>query len=278
MTKNELETIINQAWDKKEEINKDSDKKIIDAINQTVNDLDSGVSRVAEKIDGEWVTHQYLKKSIMLSFRIYDMESLSGPYSSWYDKSHLIKGKTANWTKEDHIKAGFRMVPNSPVRKGSFIGKNAVLMPCFINIGAYIDEGTMMDTFSRAGSCCQIGKNCHISAGSGVGGVLEPAQALPTIIEDNVFLGAMSEVVEGVIVGKGSVISMGMCIGQSTKIINRQTGDIIYGIIPPYSVVVPGSMPDKKNPNAPSLSCAVIIKQVDEKTRSKTSINDLLRE
>jgi 2,3,4,5-tetrahydropyridine-2-carboxylate N-succinyltransferase len=206
------------------------------------------------------------------------MEVLSGPYSSWYDKSHLIKGKTAGWTKADHINAGFRMVPNSPVRKGSFIGKNVVLMPCFINIGAYIDEGTMMDTFSRAGSCCQIGKNCHISAGSGVGGVLEPAQALPTIIEDNVFLGAMSEVVEGVIVGEGSVISMGMCIGQSTKIVNRQTGDIVYGKIPPYSVVVPGSLPDKKNPDAPSLSCAVIIKQVDEKTRSKTSINDLLRE
>jgi 2,3,4,5-tetrahydropyridine-2-carboxylate N-succinyltransferase len=214
----------------------------------------------------------------MLSFRIYDMEVLSGPYSSWYDKSHLIKGKTAGWTKEDHVKAGFRMVPNSPVRKGSFIGKNVVLMPCFINIGAHIDEGTMMDTFSRAGSCCQIGKNCHISAGSGVGGVLEPAQALPTIIEDNVFLGAMSEVVEGVIVGEGSVISMGVCIGQSTKIVNRQTGNIIYGKIPPYSVIVPGSMPDKKNPNAPLLSCAVIIKQVDEKTRSKTSINDLLRE
>ena len=170
------------------------------------------------------------------------------------------------------------MVPNSPVRKGSFVGKNVVLMPCFINIGAYIDEGTMMDTFSRAGSCCQIGKNCHISAGSGVGGVLEPAQALPTIIEDNVFLGAMSEVVEGVIVGEGAVISMGMCIGQSTKIINRHTSEVIYGKIPPYSVVVPGSMPDKKNPNAPSLSCAVIIKQVDEKTRNKTSINDLLRE
>ena len=278
MIKNELETIINQAWDKREEINKDSDKKIIDAINQTVNDLDSGASRVAEKIDGSWITHQYLKKAIMLSFRIYEMETLSGPYSSWYDKSHLIKGKTAGWTKEDHIKAGFRMVPNSPVRKGSFVGKNVVLMPCFINIGAYIDEGTMMDTFSRAGSCCQIGKNCHISAGSGVGGVLEPAQALPTIIEDNVFLGAMSEVVEGVIVGEGSVISMGMCIGQSTKIVNRQTGDVIYGKIPPYSVVVPGTMPDKKNPNSPSLSCAVIIKQVDEKTRSKTSINDLLRE
>ena len=278
MNKNELEKIISQAWEKKEEVNKNSDKNIIDAINQAINDLDSGVARVAEKVDGKWITHQYLKKAIMLSFRIYDMESLSGPYSSWYDKSHLVKGKTAGWTKEDHVKAGFRMVPNSPVRKGSFIGKNAVLMPCFINIGAYIDEGTMMDTFSRAGSCCQIGKNCHISAGSGVGGVLEPAQALPTIIEDNVFLGAMSEVVEGVVVGEGSVISMGMCIGQSTKIVNRQTGDVIYGKIPPYSVVVPGSMPDKKNPNAPSLSCAVIIKQVDEKTRSKTSINDLLRE
>ena len=278
MNKNELETIINQAWEKKEEINKNSDKGIINAINQTINNLDSGTARVAEKIDGSWVTHQYLKKAIMLSFKIYEMEILSGPYSSWYDKSHLIKGKTAGWTKEDHVKAGFRMVPNSPVRKGSFVGKNVVLMPCFINIGAYIDEGTMMDTFSRAGSCCQIGKNCHISAGSGVGGVLEPAQALPTIIEDNVFLGAMSEVVEGVVIGEGSVISMGMCIGQSTKIVNRQSGDIIYGKIPPYSVVVPGSMPDKKNPNAPSLSCAIIIKQVDEKTRSKTSINDLLRE
>ena len=278
MNNKEVEKIIEEAWNKKEQINKNSDQKIIDAINQLIKDLDSGKVRVAEKISGEWVTHQYLKKAIMLSFRIYEMESLSGPYSSWYDKSHLVKGKTAGWTKEDHVKAGFRMVPNSPVRKGSFIGKNAVLMPCFINIGAYIDEGTMMDTFSRAGSCCQIGKNCHISAGSGVGGVLEPAQALPTIIEDNVFLGAMSEVVEGVIVGQGSVISMGMCIGQSTKIVNRQTGDIVYGVIPPYSVVVPGSMPDKKNPNAPLLSCAVIIKQVDEKTRSKTSINDLLRE
>jgi 2,3,4,5-tetrahydropyridine-2,6-dicarboxylate N-succinyltransferase len=278
MNNKEIEKIIEEAWGKKDQINKKSDQKIIDAINQSIDDLDSGKVRVAEKIDGNWITHQYLKKAIMLSFRIYDMESLSGPYSSWYDKSHLLKGKTAGWTKEDHVKAGFRMVPNSPVRKGSFIGKNVVLMPCFINIGTYIDEGTMMDTFSRAGSCCQIGKNCHISAGSGVGGVLEPAQALPTIIEDNVFLGAMSEVVEGVIVGEGSVISMGMFIGQSTKIVNRQTGDITYGKIPPYSVVVPGSLPDKKNPNAPSLNCAVVIKQVDEKTRSKTSINDLLRD
>ncbi len=278
MNNKEIEKIIEEAWGKKDQINKKSDQKIINAINQSIDDLDSGKVRVAEKIDGNWITHQYLKKAIMLSFRIYDMESLSGPYSSWYDKSHLLKGKTAGWTKEDHVKAGFRMVPNSPVRKGSFIGKNVVLMPCFINIGTYIDEGTMMDTFSRAGSCCQIGKNCHISAGSGVGGVLEPAQALPTVIEDNVFLGAMSEVVEGVIVGEGSVISMGMFIGQSTKIVNRQTGDITYGKIPPYSVVVPGSLPDKKNPNAPSLNCAVVIKQVDEKTRSKTSINDLLRD
>ncbi len=278
MNNKEIEKIIEEAWNKKEQINKNSDQKIIDAINESIKNLDSGKVRVAEKINGSWITHQYLKKAIMLSFRVYEMDTLSGPYSTWYDKSHLLKGKTAGWTKEDHIKAGFRMVPNSPVRKGSFIGKNVVLMPCFVNIGAYIDEGTMMDTFSRAGSCSQIGKNCHISAGSGIGGVLEPAQALPTIIEDNVFLGAMSEVVEGVIVGEGSVISMGMYIGQSTKIVNRHTGDMTYGKIPPYSVVVPGSLPDKKNPNAPSLNCAVIIKQVDEKTRSKTSINDLLRD
>ena len=273
-----LENIINDAWEKKDQVNKNSDKSIIDTINQIIEDLDKGKVRVAEKINGKWITHQHIKKAIMLSFRIHGMETLQGPYSSWHDKAHLLKGKTSGWTKEEFEKAGFRMVPNSPVRKGSYIGKNVVLMPCFVNIGAYIDEGTMMDTFSRAGSSCQIGKNCHISAGSGVGGVLEPAQALPTIIEDNVFLGAMSEVVEGVIVGEGSVLSMGMYIGQSTKIVYRKTGEIIYGKIPPYSVVVPGSLPDKKNSNAPSLNCAVIIKQVDEKTRSKTSINDLLRD
>ena len=273
-----LENIINDAWEKKDQVNKNSDKSLIDTINQKIEDLDKGKVRVAEKINGKWITHQHIKKAIMLSFRIHGMETLQGPYSSWHDKAHLLKGKTSGWTKEEFEKAGFRMVPNSPVRKGSYIGKNVVLMPCFVNIGAYIDEGTMMDTFSRAGSSCQIGKNCHISAGSGVGGVLEPAQALPTIIEDNVFLGAMSEVVEGVIVGEGSVLSMGMYIGQSTKIVDRKTGEIIYGKIPPYSVVVPGSLPDKKNPNAPSLNCAVIIKQVDERTRSKTSINDLLRD
>ena len=274
----DIKKIINDAWENKDQISKNSDKSVIDSINQIIEDLDQGKIRVAEKIDGEWVTHQHIKKAIMLSFRIHKMETLQGPYSSWHDKAHLLKGKTSGWTKEEFEKAGFRMVPNSPVRKGSYIGKNVVLMPCFVNIGAYIDEGTMMDTFSRAGSSCQIGKNCHISAGSGVGGVLEPAQALPTIIEDNVFLGAMSEVVEGVIVGEGSVLSMGMYIGQSTKIVDRKTGEIIYGKIPPYSVVVPGSLPDKKNPNSPSLNCAVIIKQVDEKTRSKTSINDLLRD
>jgi len=275
---NSLEKIINEAWEKKDQVNKNSDRFLIDSINKIIEDLDQGKIRVAEKINGEWTTHQYIKKAVMLSFRVYEMETLSGPYSSWYDKAHLIKGKTAGWGKDEFAKAGFRMLPNSPVRRGSFIGKNAVLMPCFVNIGAYIGSGTMMDTFSRAGSCCQIGENCHISAGSGVGGVLEPAQALPTIIESNVFLGAMSEVVEGVIVSEGSVLSMGMYIGQSTKIIDRKTGKITYGKIPPYSVVVPGSLPDKKNPNSPSLNCAVIIKKVDEKTRSKTSINDLLRE
>ena len=273
----DLKKIINDAWENKNQISQNSDKELIITINQIIEDLDKGKVRVAEKINGEWVTHQYIKKAIMLSFRIHGMESLQGPYSSWFDKSNLLRGKTAGWSKDEFLKAGFRMVPNSPVRKGSFIGKNVVLMPCFVNIGAYIDEGTMMDTYSRAGSCCQIGKNCHISAGSGIGGVLEPAQALPTIIENNVFLGAMSEVVEGVIVGVGSVLSMGLYIGQSTKIVDRKTGKITYGNIPPYSVVVPGSLPDKKNPNSPSLNCAVIIKQVDEKTRSKTSINDLLR-
>ena len=273
-----IEKIINEAWENKDQVDQNCDKSLKNAIDQVINDLDSGKSRVAEKVDGEWKTHQYLKKGTMLSFRIYPMESLNGPYSSWYDKAHLLKGKTAGWSKEQHEIAGFRMVPNSPVRKGSFVGKNVVLMPCYVNIGAYIDEGTMIDTFARAGSCCQIGKNCHISAGSGVGGVLEPAQALPTIIEDNVFLGAMSEVVEGVVIGEGSVLSMGMLITQSTKIVNRSTGEITYGKIPPYSVVVPGSLPDKKNPSSPSLNCAVIIKQVDERTRSKTSINDLLRD
>jgi 2,3,4,5-tetrahydropyridine-2-carboxylate N-succinyltransferase len=265
-----LEKIINDAWENKDQVNPNSDQSLKDAINQVINNLDSGKSRVAEKIDGAWKTHQHLKKAIMLSFRVYENDILSGPYSVWRDRQNLLKGKTAGWTKEEFDKAGFRMVPNSPVRKGSFVGKDAVLMPCYVNIGAYIGAKTMMDTFSRAGSCCQIGENCHISAGSGIGGVLEPAQALPTIIEDNVFVGAMSEVVEGVIVEEGSVLSMGCYIGQSTKIINRSSGEVTKGRIPPYSVVVPGTYKD--------LYAVHIIKTVDSKTRSKTSINDLLRD
>ena len=273
----EFENIINTAWENKDSINGQSDKSILDAINQTIELVDKGELRVAEKNGNEWVVNQWVKKAIMLSFRTHDMDSLSGPYSSWYDKSHLLKGKTSGWTKEDHIKAGFRMVPNSPVRKGSFIGKNAVLMPCFVNIGAYVDEGTMVDTWASVGSCAQIGKNCHISGGAGIGGVLEPMQANPTIIEDKCFIGARSEIVEGVIVGEGSVLSMGVFIGQSTKIVYRETGEVIYGKIPPYSVIVPGSLPSKDGKGL-ALYCAVIIKQVDEKTRSKTSINDLLRD
>jgi len=273
----EFENIINTAWENRDSINGQSEKTVIDAINQTIELVDKGELRVAEKNSNEWVVNQWVKKAIMLSFRTHEMDSLSGPYSSWYDKSHLLKGKTSGWTKEDHIKAGFRMVPNSPVRKGSFIGKNAVLMPCFVNIGAYVDEGTMVDTWASIGSCAQIGKNCHISGGAGIGGVLEPMQANPTIIEDNCFIGARSEIVEGVIVGEGSVLSMGIFIGQSTKIVYRKTGEVIYGKIPPYSVIVPGSLPSKDG-KGPALYCAVIIKQVDEKTRSKTSINDLLRD
>ena len=273
----EFEKIINAAWDNKDSINGQSEKTILDAINMTIEFVDKGELRVAEKEGSEWVVNQWVKKAIMLSFRTHEMDSLSGPYSSWYDKSHLLKGKTSGWAKEDHIKAGFRMVPNSPVRKGSFIGKNAVLMPCFVNIGAYVDEGTMVDTWASVGSCAQIGKNCHISGGAGIGGVLEPMQANPTIIEDNCFIGARSEIVEGVIVGEGSVLSMGVFIGQSTKVVFRETGEVIYGKIPPYSVIVPGSLPSKDG-KGPALYCAVIIKQVDEKTRSKTSINDLLRD
>ena len=274
----ELENTINQAWEVKDTISKDSDSKIITAIENTIESLDQGKIRVSEKKGADWVIHEWIKKAILLSFRVNEMEALSGPYSSWYDKAHLIKGKTAGWTKEDHIRAGFRMVPNSPVRKGSFVGKNAVLMPCFINIGAYVNEGTMIDTWSTVGSCAQIGKNCHISGGVGIGGVLEPLQASPVIIEDNCFIGARSEVAEGVIVGEGSVVSMGVYLGASTKIYDRKTKSISYGKIPPYSVVVAGSMPSDNDKDGPNLYCAVIVKTVDEKTRSKTSVNDLLRE
>ena len=274
----ELENTIDQAWEVRDTISKESDSKIITAIENTIESLDQGKIRVSEKKGDNWIVHEWIKKAILLSFRVNEMETLNGPYSSWYDKAHLIKGKTAGWSKEDHVKAGFRMVPNSPVRKGSFVGKNAVLMPCFINIGGYVGEGTMIDTWSTVGSCAQIGKNCHISGGVGIGGVLEPLQASPVIIEDNCFIGARSEVAEGVIVGEGSVVSMGVYLGASTKIYDRKTKSISYGKIPPYSVVVAGSMPSDNDKDGPNLYCAVIVKTVDEKTRSKTSVNDLLRE
>ena len=269
-----FEDIINKAWEDREQINKKANENILDAIKETINLVDNGKIRVAEKKNNEWIVHQWIKKAILLSFRINEMYTLPGPYATWWDK---VKGKTAGWTKQDHLSAGFRMVPNSVIRHGSYVGKNVVVMPSFINIGAFVDEGTMVDTWVTVGSCAQIGKNCHLSGGVGIGGVLEPMQANPTIIEDNCFIGARSEIVEGVIVGEGSVVSMGVFIGQSTKIVYRDTGKVIQGKIPPYSVVVPGNLPSKDG-KSPSLYCAVIIKQVDEKTRSKTSINELLRE
>ena len=275
MNTKSFEKIINEAWENKSQINSKSNKKLLKTINQTIELLDSGKIRVAEKKNSSWITNQWVKKAILLSFRVNEMKTSKGPYSTWFDK---VEGKTQKWDKKKLIKAGFRSVPNGVVRKGAFIAKNVILMPSFVNLGAYVDEGTMIDTWASVGSCAQVGKNCHISGGAGIGGVLEPMQANPTIIEDNCFVGARSEVVEGVIVGEGSVLSMGVFIGKSTKIVNRSTGEILFGKIPPYSVVVPGSLPSKNNPDGPALYCVVIIKQVDEKTRSKTSINDLLRE
>ena len=270
-----FEKIINKAWENKSQVSSKSNKKLLKTINQTIELLDSGKIRVAEKKNSSWITNQWVKKAILLSFRVNEMKTSKGPYSTWFDK---IEGKTQKWDKKKLIKAGFRSVPNGVVRKGAFIAKNVILMPSFVNLGAYVDEGTMIDTWASVGSCAQVGKNCHISGGAGIGGVLEPTQANPTIIEDNCFVGARSEVVEGIIVEEGSVLSMGVFIGKSTKIVNRSTGEILFGKIPPYSVVVSGSLPSKNNPDGPALYCVVIIKQVDEKTRSKTSINDLLRE
>jgi len=270
----EFEKIINTAWENKETISSKSNQSILETIKKTIAMVDKGKIRVAEKDGNGWIVHQWIKKAILLSFKTNEMQTLTGPYATWWDK---VKGKTAGWGREEHKQAGFRMVPNGVVRHGSFIAKNVVLMPSFVNIGAYVDEGTMIDTWASVGSCAQIGKKCHISGGAGIGGVLEPMQANPTIIEDNCFIGARSEIVEGVIVGEGSVLSMGVFIGQSTKIVDRETGDIIFGKIPPYSVIVPGSLPSKDG-KGPSLYCAVIIKKVDEKTRSKTSLNDLLRD
>ncbi len=275
MNLKELENTIEKAFENKQNISSKSDSKIIDAIKKTIDLTDKGNIRVAEKRNDKWSVNQWVKKAILLSFRINEMVMSKGPYTTWYDK---VPGKSVDWSVEDWKKAGYRHVPNGVVRKGSFIAKGVVLMPCFVNLGAYVDEGTMIDTWASVGSCAQVGKNCHISGGAGIGGVLEPLQAGPVIIEDNCFVGARSEIAEGVLVEEGAVISMGVYVGASTKIVDRETGKITYGKIPAYSVVVPGTMPNKKNPEGPSLYCAVIVKRVDEKTRSKTSINDLLRD
>ncbi len=271
-----LEDIINNAFENRENINVDTSGEIRDAVDNTLNQLDAGIIRVCEKINNEWMVNQWIKKAILLSFKLNDNEIVKTSHATWFDK---VQSKTVNWTKDDHLKAGFRYVPDAVVRKSAFIAKGVILMPSFINLGAYVDEGTMIDTWATVGSCAQIGKNCHISGGAGIGGVLEPLQANPVIIEDNCFVGARSEVAEGVIIGEGAVLSMGVFIGASTKIVDRETGEIHMGKVPPYSVVVPGTLPGKSNSGLnPSLYCVVIVKKVDEKTRSKTSINDLLRD
>ena len=274
-----MQETIENLWEKKDGINFIENTEARNAVLEVLDNLDKGKLRVCENIDGNWIVNQWLKKTILLSFRIQDMEIISGGpsvvngTSSWWDK---VPSKFQNWGSQDFQDAGFRAVPNCIVRRSAFVAKSAVLMPCFINLGAYVDEGTMVDTWATVGSCAQVGKNCHISGGAGIGGVLEPLQANPVIIENNCFIGARSEVAEGVIIGEGSVLSMGVFIGASTKIYDRETGETHMGKVPPYSVVVPGSMPSSKGDA--SLYCAVIVKTVDEKTRSKTSVNELLRD
>jgi len=269
-----MEKIIQQAWEERDAITSSS-TEIVALVDEILNLLDAGKIRVAEKKNGEWIVNEWIKKAILLSFRINSMKIIEGGAggAKWYDK---VPSKFANWTEQDFEKSGLRAVPNCTVRKGAYIAPKVVLMPSFVNIGAYVDSGTMVDTWTTVGSCAQIGKNCHLSGGVGIGGVLEPLQASPVIIEDNCFIGARSEIAEGVIVEEGSVVSMGVYIGASTKIIDRETGEIFYGRVPAGSVVVSGNIPGK-TPESPSLYAAVIVKKVDEKTRSKTSINELLR-
>ena len=269
--------IIEDAFANIENINPDSNLDIINAINTIIENLDNGSLRIANSEKGNWAVNEFAKKAILLYFRINDMKLIDGGpnNSKWWDK---IDSKFSSWGEDNFKNAGFRAVPGSIVRYGSFVGKGCVLMPSFINIGAYVDQSTMVDTWATIGSCAQIGKNCHIYGGAGIGGVLEPLQASPVIIEDNCFIGARSEVAEGVIVRQGSVISMGIFLTASTPIYNRETGKTLYGEVPEYSVVVPGSMPSKNVSSDANLSCAVIVKTVDEKTRSKTSINELLRD
>ena len=275
MENKELEDVIETSWESRDKINEKTVGITKEAVEQTLNLLGNGTLRVAEKkASGEWVVNQWTKKAVLLSFRLREMElQKGGPQNStWWDK---VDNKFKDWGETEWKTKNFRAVPNTVVRASAFIGENVVLMPSFVNLGAYVDSGTMVDTWATVGSCAQIGKNVHLSGGVGIGGVLEPMQASPTIIEDNCFIGARSEIVEGCIVREGAVVGMGVFIGKSTKIFNRETGETTYGEIPPYSVVVSGSIPSKGGVN---LYCAVIVKQVDEKTRSKTSINDLLRD
>ena len=269
----QLEKVIDAAWEERTSLTPTSAKaEVREAVRETIAQLDSGQLRVAEKASGDWVTHQWVKKAVLLSFRLQDNEVLADGYSRYFDK---VPSKFAGYDAAQFQAAGFRAVPPAAVRQGAYIAKNVVLMPSFVNIGAYVDEGTMVDTWATVGSCAQIGKNVHLSGGVGIGGVLEPLQANPTVIEDNCFIGARSEIVEGVIVEAGSVISMGVFIGQSTKIYRRDTGEVLYGRVPAGSVVVSGSLPSPDGRY--SLYCAVIVKQVDAGTRAKTSINELLR-
>jgi len=270
-----LETAIDAAWEVRDTITPDTKGDTRDAIETTLEALDSGALRVAEpRADGQWHVNQWAKKAVLLGFRIKDMEKhAGGPQGGgWWDK---VDSKFEGWKKKDWKEAGFRAVPNCVVRRSAYIAPGVVLMPSFVNLGAYVDSGTMVDTWATVGSCAQIGKNVHLSGGVGIGGVLEPMQAGPTIIEDGCFIGARSEVVEGCIVREGSVLGMGVFIGKSTKIVDRETGDVMYGEVPAGSVVVAGSMPSK---NGVNLYCAVIVKRVDAQTRAKTSINELLRD
>jgi len=280
MSMTDLETAIEAAWENRDAIDIHTKGETRDAIESALDALDSGTARVAEKTDGQWKVNQWLKKAVLLSFRINDMAPINGgpDGATWFDK---VPSKFLGMKDADFREAGFRAVPNCTVRRSAYIAPNVVLMPSFVNLGAYVDEGTMIDTWATVGSCAQIGKNCHLSGGVGIGGVLEPLQAGPVIIEDNCFIGARSEVVEGVVVEEGSVIAMGVFITASTKIIDRNTGEVFVGRVPAYSVVVSGNLPGKPLPDGspgPSLYCAVIIKRVDAQTRSKTSTNDLLRD
>jgi 2,3,4,5-tetrahydropyridine-2-carboxylate N-succinyltransferase len=285
MDKDQLQAVIEGAWEKRDTIGTGTQGDIRTAVEAALESLDRGELRVAEKRDGRWQTQQWLKKAIVLSFRLNDSQLIPGGgdfegagEAAWYDK---VPSKFAGWDAARFKAAGFRAVPNCVVRRSAFIAPGVVLMPCFINVGARVDSGTMIDTWATVSSCAQIGKNCHISGGAGIGGVLEPLQAGPVVIEDNCFIGARAEVVEGVIVEEGSVLSMGVYIGASTKIINRATGEVHYGRVPAYSVVVPGTLPGKPLPDGnpgPGLYCTVIVKRVDEQTRAKTSINELLRD